>query len=243
MAFTLLVISIAAFGQTGPAAKKSMGDLTAEQIIAKSIDATGGKAAMDKIKTTVTKATIEVVGQGLTGTSEEGQKAPNKVYSDVTLSGIGSISQGYDGQVAWSKDPFQGLRQKSGAELAMTKIEAATDAETNWKAYFKSVELVGTEKVGDGDAYVLKFTPNEGQPITRYYDKSSFLMVRQDMVLDTPQGTIPSKSYFSDFRTVDGIKIPFDAKLEQGPGTIHVVVTDVKHNVDIDDAKFKMPSN
>jgi hypothetical protein len=242
LTFAILAASLAVLAQSA-GTKKSSGDLTAEQIIAKNIEASGGKAAMDKVKTSVTKANIDVVGQGITGTSEEYQKAPNKVLSVVKLSGIGDIMEGYDGQIAWENSPFQGLREKSGSELEFVKRSAATDSETNWKKYYKSAELTGTEKVGDSDTYVVKFIPAEGEPIVKYIDKSSFLLVRLDAAVETPQGVTTSKSYFSDFRAVDGVKYPFDIKLEQGPANIHVTITEVKHNVDIDDAKFKKPAN
>ena len=241
MIFIALIVSISVLGQQ-TVEKKPEAGLTAEQIIAKNIEAIGGKAALDKIKTRITKGTLEISAQGITGTMEEYKKAPNKIVSLGVINGIGTIAEGFNGQVAWGNNPFTGLREKSGTELASAKRDAELAGELNWKQLYKSVELAGSEKVGDSETYLLKFTPNEGAPLTKYYDKKSFLVVREDVVAETPQGTVPTTTYASDYREVDGVKLPFDIRQEASGQSIHIKITEIKHNVPIDDAKFDKPA-
>jgi hypothetical protein len=229
-----------ALAQTKPAS-----DLSAEDIIKKADAAMSPKAAAAKIKTRVSKGTISVPAQGLDGNVESYEKWPNKSYSIANLSGIGEFQEGYDGQVGWSKNPLTGLLEKSGAELMAAKRNADTNALINWKTYFSKAEVTGSEKVGDSDAYAIKFTKGDDRPVTMYFDKKTFYVVRIDIDLtqESPQGAIPVSVYQSDYRDVDGVMVPFEAKQEVAGATIVTKITEVKHNVPIEDSKFTKPAN
>lgn len=224
-------------------ANKTAGDMSVEDVIKKSIAATSPKAAADKIKTRVAKGTLSVPSQGINGSVELYIKWPNKVYTVATLSGLGELQDGFDGQIGWGKNPFTGLREKSGTELAITKREADQNALANWKTYFTKAEITGSEKVGDSDTYVVKFTKGDEKPVTMYFDKKTFYVVRQDSTQESPEGTFPVSSYDSDFRTVDGVTIPFESRQETPTLTFVLKVTEVKHNVPIEDSKFTKPAN
>lgn len=239
--FSLIAVMIGSvLGQTAP---KPAADLSADDIIKKSEAAMNPKDATAKIKTRVTKGTISVPAQGINGTVEEYFKAPNKNYSIATLTGLGEFQEGFDGQVAWGKNPLSGLREKTGKELAVTKRIADPNSLINWKTYFTKAEVTGSEKVGDNDAYVIKFTSGDDKPVTMYFDKKTFYVLRTDLTQETPEGTTPVSVYASDFRQVDGVVIPFESRQEVGPASIVTKVTEVKHNVPIEDSKFTKPAN
>jgi len=129
---TLLVIatlSVAAFAQGGsqkPAAdaKPAAGLPTADQIVEKYVQAIGGKAAIEKQTSRVSKGTFDLPAFGASGTAEIYEKAPNKNASIINIAGFGVVQEGYDGKTAWSQDPQSGLREKAGAELASAKLDA-----------------------------------------------------------------------------------------------------------------------
>jgi len=50
--------------------------------------------------------------------------------------------------------------------------------------------------------------------------------------------TIEQVSELADYRDVDGIKMPFSVTSTNPMQTIRITFTDVKHNVDVDDASF-----
>jgi hypothetical protein len=217
-------------------------DITAEQVLDKYIDATGSRQAYEKITSTTSKGTIDLPTQGIHGTVEFYAKAPNKRLEIATIQGIGEIKKGYDGQAGWSQDPFQGTRDMDGVELASFKRQAVFNAELKWRELYEKAELVGTNKVGDRDAYVVRLTPSVGKPITQYYDTQTFLLVRMDLVQEGPQGTIPVETYLSEYRDVDGVKLPFQLTEKTPIGEATLKVTEVKNNIPIDDAKFAKPA-
>jgi hypothetical protein len=106
--------------------------------------------------------------QGIKGTGEVYEKAPNKQATQITLTGVGDFLEGYDGKVGWANDPFNGLRELAGVELADAKREADIRGDLNWKQHFTKAEVTGKEKVGESEAYVVKLTQAQGEPIVRY---------------------------------------------------------------------------
>jgi hypothetical protein len=223
-----------------PAAKKL--DITAEQVLEKFIEATGGRQAREKMTSSVVKGTLEIPAQGIKGAIEIYAKAPNKLLVVQSISGIGEIKQGYDGQVGWTQNPFQGTRDLEGVELAAFKREANFNSELKWRELYEKVELVGTDKVGDQEAYVIRLTPSVGQPLTQYYDSQTFLLLRIDGVQEGPQGTVPVQTYLSDYREVEGVKVAFQATQKIPIGEAVIKLTELKSNVEIEDAKFAKPA-
>jgi hypothetical protein len=243
--FFCLTLAVSALAQTAPkeADKKPAEALpTIDQILAKAIEATGGKAAIEKHNSRVMKGTLEIPAMGMTGTTETYAKAPNKFANIATISGFGSFSQGYDGKIAWSNDPVQGLRELSGAELALARREAEFYSDLKFKEMYPKAVVKGKEKVGSGEAYVVEATPAEGGPEKLYFDVQTGLLVRRDFTLDSAQGQIPTETYLEDYRVVDGVKIPHTIRQSNPAVQFTIKVTEVKHNVPVDDAKFNKPS-
>jgi outer membrane lipoprotein-sorting protein len=176
---------------------------------------------------------------GVKGTIEIYTKAPNKMFTIQNIPGFGMITDGYDGQIAWSQDPSSGLRQKKGEELAQTKRFA--DFTGNVRTQYSKFELKGTEKVADKDAYVIVATPNEGKPETWFFDTQSGLMIRSDMTMISPMGEIPVKMFFEDYRDFEGMLMPYTTRQVATAFTAVIKIEEVKSNVTIDDAKFAMP--
>jgi len=239
MTATLLT---AAFAVAGWAQEAKKPELAAEQVIEKSIEATGGRKAIEKLTSTVAKATLEIGPQRVPATLELYAKAPDKRLVITTIEGFGEVRQGCDGKLAWTQDPLRGLRVLEGAELADAQLEAIFNAELKWRELYPKVELTGKEKVGEREAYVIRLTPSSGKPVTRYFDAENFLWLRYVATRETPQGPMEIQVDSSDYRDVDGIKVPFQEKQVTPVAEVLVKITEIKNNVPIDDAKFNKPA-
>jgi hypothetical protein len=216
--------------------------LTVDQILDKYVQAIGGKVAILKFNSTVSKGTCETPATGASGPIEIYAKAPNKWVFIITIPGIGAIMEGYDGATGWSQDPTTGLREKSGVELAGIKRDLDYYREIKLKDLYTKMEVRGKEKVGDREAYVVLATPAEGAPYTYYFDAQTGLKVRLDELAETGLGQIPLVSYFEDYRDVDGVKVPFLVRRHSSVLAYTFKLDEVKHNVPIEDAKFAKPA-
>lgn len=214
---------------------------TVAEILAKYVKAIGGKEANEKIKSRMMKGTIELAPVGVKGTFETYSAAPSKSILRMNLSGVGEFVEGFDGTTAWAVNPVQGSRDKTGDELAQNKLTYNFYRETNLDKLYPKMEVKGIEKVGASDAYVVVGTVENLPPDTFYFDVQSGLLVRQDRTSITPEGKTPMQTFYEDYRDVDGAKVSFKSRAVLPQFEVISVVTEIKNNVPVDDAKFAKP--
>lgn len=224
------------------ATKATTAEPTVDQILDKYVQAIGGRKAIEKITSRMAKGAFEVSSMGLKGEIENYAKAPNKSLTIRNFPGVGEIRDGYDGKVAWSQDPMTGLREKSGLELAAVARTSDIHFSIKIRQLYSKLEFKGKEKVESREAYVILATPAEGAPMKMYFDTQTGLIARTATESETPQGQYHVETTVDDYREVDGVKIAFTARQESPMGSAVVKLTEVKHNVVIDDAKFNKPS-
>jgi zinc protease len=216
--------------------------LTAEQIVEKSIEATGGRKAMEQLSSTYAKGLMEFKAQEMHGIIERYAKAPNKQLTVTNLEGVGETRQGFDGRVAWTQDPTGRVTEVTGTALEDLKRDAAFDAPLKWREQYRKVRLAGEETLEGRKAYVVELTTASGRVSTRYYDAVTFLLLRETAKYDTPQGPVDIRTEFSDYREVDGIKSPFRIKQVMPMAEIVMTITQLKNNIPIEDAIFAKPA-
>ncbi len=238
----LLLAACAAAQQPAPSAAPVKSSLSAEEIIEKSIAASGGRAAMEKLSSTFAKGVMEFSAQEMHGTMEIYAKAPNKQLVVMMLESVGEIRQGFDGTVAWAREASGHILELTGGPLEDMRRNAVFNAALKWREIFPKVELAGEETIDGRTALAVRFVPASGKAITRYFDAASFLMLRETGTRETPQGPIDVRADFSDYRDVNGIKAPFQIRQSMPFGQIVVNITELKNNVEIEDARFTKPA-
>lgn len=250
----VLTISISAFAQTTTTVKphpalKSADDKatqaaklpTAKEVLDKYAAAVGGRAANEKIKTRVTKAAFEFSPMGIKGTSETYAAAPDKSYSKMNMQGIGEIVTGTDGKTAWTINPIQGSRDITGEELLQLKLANNLSRDVSLDKLYTNWKVKGVENVGGKDVYVLVGTPVGLAPETFYFDKQSGLLVQSEGTLISPEGKISTKSFYEDYREIDGVKMPYKMRVVIPQAEIITTITEIKHGAAIEEAKFAKP--
>ncbi|MGA3294139.1 MAG: hypothetical protein ABSE45_09195 [Candidatus Acidiferrales bacterium] len=214
---------------------------TTDQILNRYFEATGGRAAWQKLTSRVSKGTIEVASMNLSGTIEIDEKAPDRILSVITIAGA-SFRQAFDGTIGWTDDPENGVREQSGAELAETRRDADFYHPLDLKKLYTSLTVTGIEKVGDRDAYVVEAATAEGDPDRIFFDTVTGLPVRIISHRHGPNGPIDSVEDFEDFRDVDGIKLPFTIHQKTSETTLTIQINEMHHNVSLDDSQFARPA-
>jgi len=214
---------------------------TVDQVLDKYMQAMGGRAAIEKLKSRVMKGS-QVTADGTTIPVETYQAAPDKVVSILTTPKQGVMMSGYNGHVAWVKNQ-RGQRELSGAQLAQMKRSADFYSDLKFKEIFPGLEVVDREKVGDRDAYVLASQASPTRIEKLYFDTQTGLLLRIVSITQTMLAPIPEQTDFEDYRDVDGIKLPFTIRqsgVDARNGWTRKY-TEIKQNVPVDDAKFNPP--
>lgn len=214
---------------------------SAADVLEKYVKAIGGRDALQKFKTRYQAGTVELSPMGLKGTIESYSRSDDRSLTKVSLAGIGDILDGYDGKTAWTVNPIQGSRIKEGRELLQTKRNNIYARESSIDKIYKNVMVRGIEKVGERDAYVIVASTDGLPDDILYFDKESGLMLRSDTISITPEGEQAVKTFYDDYREVDGIKSAFKIKAITPAFEINSVITEVKYGIPIEDSKFVQP--
>lgn len=216
----------------------------AAAIIEKYIEATGGRAAIEKLQTQVLTGTIEIVGKNVTGVATVYRAAPNKALSIVEFAGLGKMEEGTDGVVAWSRSAMAGPRLKEGGEKAFTIRGANFHGDLNWRDLYQAEENVAVETAEGRSCYKIVLAPKDaGEPIVRYYDRESGLLVKILMTMKSPQGEVTIESLPSDYRRVGELLIPHKILQRVMGNEIVTTFTRVENNAEIDPERFALPAD
>ena len=223
---------------------------SADEIVEQHLTAIGGREALQRIRTRVSTGTVAVetaVGK-IPGTVEAFAKAPNKSRSLVTLDlsslGAGKVvnDQRFDGTTGYVIDTLNGNRDITGAQLEALRNSGFPTVWLDYRGRGLTIALTGRETLAGRPAHVLEVTPKIGPRARAWVDVETLMLVKTSVPFDaTPAGPVEQVTEFGDFRTVDGVKIPFSVKSTTGGQTVTAVLTDVKHNVEVDDASFLKP--
>jgi len=210
---------------------------SAEDLIKAHLQAIGGVEAHKKHTSRVMKGTLRIPDQGITAEITVSAKAPNKLRTELEIPGVGKIVEGFDGKVAWSENPFTGAAEKPADQQAQARRQADFYRDVELLSRFDTWTVKGKESVGGKSADVLEGKSKEGGTETLYLDEATHMLLQAKTQDDNVNATIR----FADHRLVDGITIPFSIEVDAGPaGTFSMVVTEVKHGVELDEKLFRL---
>lgn len=221
--------------------------LTVDELMAKAVAAVGGEAALRRHKTMRVTADVDLLHQGVSGEAVIYARAPNAYGQEVQLKALGKkigwFREFFDGATAAGEGSFMPFDPKTGKELEETRIASDFYAPLNWKTLFKTVEIKKMAKVGEEDAYVVLFTPEKGSPVTQYISAKTFLLLRQDSIATSDTVSMPVTEAFSDYRSVDGVMIPFQrVQNSVGMGDTVMKIREVVFDVPVPEETFRRKS-
>jgi hypothetical protein len=196
-----------------------------EPILERYAEAAGLRgASAAPLQTRVSKGRIEgaYAGMKVSGTVEVLEKAPDKFVALVNVEGLGVIRRGFTGEYGYMQIPMFGFRRVEGVELSGLELEARWSWADDLRRLYPSMRLKGKEEVGGAEAHVVEATAASGLRATLYFDARTGLLVRRD------------RTYFEDFREVDGRLLPFRVRDDFSV----ITYSEVKHNAAVEDARF-----
>lgn len=218
---------------------------TVDAILAKHVEAVGGKEAMEKIHSRLVQFKIESETIG-NGEGEVLNQAPDCQRSHIDLGSAGIIDEGFDGTVAWAKNPWEGLRIKTGDELDKVRRDVRFNRELKFKSLYPDLACKGSEKVDDEDAWLLESKPSASSKEKFWFSAKTGLLLREDSEFQGPQGVVKVSTFPRDYKAYDGLKVPGALKMKISTAGQEFEFTmkflSVKHNVPIDEAKFAKPA-
>jgi hypothetical protein len=220
---------------------------TADELIAKNIQARGGAEKMKAIKTFRITGKFEG-GGGFTASVGQENQRPNLIRETLTLQGM-TMVQAYDGTSGWQIQPFGGKKDPELMGEDDTRdllLDADFDGPlVDYKEKGSTVEYLGHDVVDGDDALRLKITLKNGDIIYDYLDPDTFIEIRRE-IQQFIRGSVRDRVMgLGSYKPVAGVMYPFS--ISQGPKnhpddqTVTVQKMDV--NVTIDPADFMLPAS
>lgn len=214
---------------------------TADQILDKYYQAIGGTAALENLKSRFMKGTVTTA----TGTEfgyELTQSGPDLIFASITTPQSGVVERAFNGTVGWEKSPST-LREMAPEEISYFKRYPSLYADLKLKGQFSRLSVGGKQKIDGRDVYVLRGTNVDGRREQLFFDVETGLLVRRITSSTTLVGIIPEQIDFSDYREVEGMKLPFTIKVSAIDPNYSLVrkFTEIKVNQTVDPKRFNKP--
>ena len=179
--------------------------LTADEIFARFIEKSGGKAKIKAMK----DKTIEMSGkvQNVDVKLKVVQKAPNKIYAETEMVGMFKQQQAFDGKHGWSVSQ-QGAKDLTGDQLEEIKFESIFDIYDNYKTLGFKAEVSGVKTLKGKDCYEVSISNASGKSMKQYFGVEDFLKYREVKSVPTPNGPIEQTTDYFDYKDFGGYLVP-----------------------------------
>lgn len=224
----LLFMSFAAMAAGAPP--------TATSVLAAARTASGG-AAWGKIHSLRKVGTIRVFG--LDGSAQQLIDVKTGASVSHAKLSLGTVAYGNDGMTSWSRNFGGVLSENMPAEHARALTRAYLDARGYWKPkrWPASIKLIGTESLAKRAYQVIQVTPKGGASAQLWFDAKTHLLARQVQQFMIGKDV----TTFSDYRTVDGVKISFETHESAVKNDTWMHVRSVEFNVPAPKSAFEVP--
>ncbi len=181
---------------------------------------------------------VNFVHSGLVGKIQTAAKGKDSLLVNMDLGDYGYIRTAFNSD-GGASDGIQQYRELQGKYLDQARADHFA-ADVDWRDFYQSIKVTGSEVLGESKAYRVQLK-NEGLPtVVLYVDaKTGDVLKRKSSQLVPIVGSIPMTYTFSDYRDIDGLRIPFKSTMEnQMMGKLVMELDTVDTNVDIPADKF-----
>jgi outer membrane lipoprotein-sorting protein len=217
---------------------------TAEEIVAKSLDARGGLRKLKAVQSV--RLTGQVSSGDAQGTLVVELKRPGKMREEITVDGKTMIRT-TNGTSGWVLNALEGKNDPEPMDSEDMKAMAQqADFDrplVDYRTKGIKIELVGHEQLEDKDTFKLRVTLKDGQVRYDYIGASSFLELKWEGRIVRAGQDFHRESFFRDYRSVEGIMFPFtvDSDSFGSVGQQKIVFEKIELNPPIDDSRFEKP--
>ncbi|KAA6456448.1 hypothetical protein DYQ86_25265 [Acidobacteria bacterium AB60] len=212
---------------------------TADDIVARYIDAIGGKEAIGKVKSISMEMAMQVMGSD----------APSKA---VLVDGVGykmetefngtKIVQCYTDKGGWMVNPMAGANDPTPMPedqyLAGKGQIYVGGPLYNYAAKGSKAELVSK----DADSYKIRLTSKDNVDQVFVIDPKTYLIKTVTGKTKMQGQEVEATTTLSDYRKTDaGYMLPYSIAIDFGGFALNITVKNVELNKNIDPAVFEMP--
>jgi hypothetical protein len=227
------------------AATPTVAAQTVDEIVARHVDARGGRDALAAVRT------VRMTGRATEGPGRQAIvrreiARPGRIRTEFVFQGTTGV-WAWDGSAGWRVSPLDGRfvpEAMPAEEAAQVAEQADIDGPlVDWRAKGHAVELVGSELLAGGPAHRLKVTPKSGAVRHVWVEAATGLVVRTESTRRLRGREVVLETVLGDYRETAGVA--FARSIETGvagrPRRLRVDVESVEVNPALEESRFQMP--
>jgi hypothetical protein len=188
----------------------------AQSLIAKNLEARGGAAAIDAIKSISFEGRTIFPGDfELTYKEARARLGGDSIRYDFGLQGL-DLVQSYDGRGAWKINPFQG--RKDPEKMSSDEARQLADAALIEGPLLASrrdgsrVQYLGREDFDGTLGYKVKVTQKDGDEFTYLLDPDTYLEIKVEETRRIRGAQQTTETELGDYEKVAGVYFPMSAE-------------------------------
>ena len=195
--------------------------VTAQSVIENYLDAIGGRAVLEKVKTVSIFASGEVQGMALN--FQLIRTSDNQFMQNIEMMGRSMSKQVFNGE--------NGYAMMQGQKMDLNPQQAATikdEAQPFYELHLdpEAISLEGIEKVDGENAYKVRVSDNR----VAFYNVTSGQKIQEITTTEMMGQTIESTMKFGDYKEASGIMFPFYLGQMMGPQLIEFTIEKIEVN-------------
>jgi outer membrane lipoprotein-sorting protein len=217
---------------------------TADEIVAKYVDAIGGKEKLKAINSVRMENTLNIMGN----------EAPNtttilngKGYRNESEFNGAKIIQVITDKGGWMVNPMAGATDPQALpddQVKAGKSQIFVVPLLDYSTKGAKAELLGQEKVGTVNAYKVKITDADNVPTTYYFDPTTYYLLQITRSSEMMGQQMDVTATYSDYKKTDyGWVVPQNFEINMGGQfSMTLKLKNVEVNKDVDPKIFDMPA-
>ena len=225
---------------TAPAAPAA--DLPpAKTIIDRHIEATGGRKAVLERSSMHGTGTLSMPANGISGKLEIFGAKPNLLLVKTTIDGIGEMSEGFDGNVAWSNTPMTGPMIASDKEREQKRLDADFYGDVNVEKKYKAIKTVEKTTFAGRPAYKVSLQRHDGSEDFEFFDVETGLKAGRQVTRETAMGAISVTAAMTDYKKFGNALVPTTIKQSMMGMEQIITLSSIEFDT-VDPAVFQLPA-
>jgi hypothetical protein len=219
------------------------GDMPADQILDRYLQALGGTGALAKLTSFTAKGTYEGFDTGHKEVPVDiVAKAPNQRTWIIHMAD-GDSYRVFDGRQGWWAGPDgpTPIETLTSGNLDRYRLEALVAFPAGIKQAFAQWK-VGRTAIDDVPVRIVQGTNPGLLPVNLYFDNKTNLLVRLVRWNQTPVGPVPTEINYDNYRDVAGVKMPFTWTVSQTYMQMTIRLSAINPNVAVNAAVFARPA-